>query len=570
MKEIDRTLLKLLKIMVFLFPFCYGLFYEWAACAAGLIFLGILLWMIKEEKTIRIPWNISFLLLGSIVFLYLLSTCYAIDRGMAILGFVKFFPLVLFFVIAVRLNDRERIDIIRVIPWSAFVMTLLSLCFYVTPWKKYFYRAERLGGFFQYSNTFALLLFVGIVILLFCETLTKLRLIMIAVLTMGILMTGSRSVFLLAVMAALAAGIQRLVLRYGRKKKEIRSSRSLILAAIVLGVISLSLILAVCTGNTQLFSRFTSIFTDSGTLVGRLLYYRDAVFMIARHPFGLGYMGYRYLCGSEQTGVYQIQYVHNDFLQAGLDIGVAGMILCIILFLTRICSRQTSGLQRALWMIIGIHACVDFDLQFLFIGFILVLCMDYRKVKTIKVIPGVCIPALIFCMCGFLWLLIPLAQEHLGYHREACRMYPYYTAARVNEMLQETDETVQNHLAENIIRQNLYCSDAYYVRAIYDVNHGDYDSMIQNQRQLIRLEKYQIKNYEQYIRMLSVALGAVLEDGEMEKGRKYIGYILEVPEMLEEVRKNTSKLAYKIKDKPELELDEVYQNYVNRLKNLQE
>ena len=55
--------------------------------------------------------------------------------------------------------------------------------------------------------------------------------------------------------------------------------------------------------------------------------------MLLKRPAGLGYMGYYFLQPSVQSAAYTTKFVHNDFLQIGLDGGMIAMILAVILFI---------------------------------------------------------------------------------------------------------------------------------------------------------------------------------------------------------------------------------------------
>lgn len=127
---------------------------------------------------------------------YLLTPFWAVDSGMALLGFQIFACRSLLAAAhAAWAECRERLFL--TIPVSGITMTLLS---YPTRWipalTPYFYASGRLGGFFQYSNSFALFLLLGIIPLAFQKKRRFLCLAGILVLLFGILATGSRTGFL--------------------------------------------------------------------------------------------------------------------------------------------------------------------------------------------------------------------------------------------------------------------------------------------------------------------------------------------------------------------------------------
>lgn len=64
--------------------------------------------------------------------------------------------------------------------------------------------------------------------------------------------------------------------------------------------------------NIAFLERFYVFSIKESTFVGRLLYYYDALPVIRKNPFGLGYMGYYYIQQSIQTGVY---FVKQNFVK---------------------------------------------------------------------------------------------------------------------------------------------------------------------------------------------------------------------------------------------------------------
>lgn len=268
-----------------------------------------------------------------------------------------------------QLGPEVRERLFLTIPVSGITMTLLS---YPTRWipalTPYFYASGRLGGFFQYSNSFALFLLLGIIPLAFQKKRRFLCLAGILVLLFGILATGSRTVFVLTVLIFLWLCLTR---------KRLRIPLMLLLAACV----AAALLFVAITGNQDTIGRFLTISLESSTLMGRLLYYRDVLPVILKHPFGLGYMGYYYAQGGFQTGVYATKFVHNELLQFAVDVGWIPTLLFAFALLRRLLARKTPAMQRMLLFAICAHSMLDFDLQFLSIFLSFSLRWTQRKGK---------------------------------------------------------------------------------------------------------------------------------------------------------------------------------------------
>ena len=60
---------------------------------------------------------------------------------------------------------------------------------------------------------------------------------------------------------------------------------------------------------------------NESTFIGRIIYFKYGLRLIAKNPFGLGYLGFYYTEQFNQTAVYSVRYIHNELLQLLLDIG---------------------------------------------------------------------------------------------------------------------------------------------------------------------------------------------------------------------------------------------------------
>ncbi|MFI3325788.1 MAG: O-antigen ligase family protein [Clostridia bacterium] len=235
----------------------------------------------------------------------------------------------------------------------------------------------NITGFFQYPNTFALFLLLGIIVIVNNISEDKIKskttifnCIKFIILLFGIIETGSRTIFILLI----ALFIISIFIKDFRKT----SVLFLILGA-VLGTISFVILL--CIGNTEFFSRIASISIFESTFIGRILYMKDAVIPILTNPLGLGYMGYRYIEGAIQTGVYDVTYVHNDFLQMFLDGGYIAGISLIVLVVKSLKDKSLDVLPKMIILFISLSCMLDFHLQYMSIFFILLICFRYNVHK---------------------------------------------------------------------------------------------------------------------------------------------------------------------------------------------
>lgn len=269
MKQENRIL-----IFMILFAFFCG-FYEFSAMFMAVMLVTGLIIAYKRSGYLKIPKTMEFAGVLIIAVMYLLTIFYGVDLGTSISGVMK------------------------IVPVTGTIFTVAAIALYpFETTREFLFRAERLGGTFQYSNTYALFLLIGIIVLLYTEQWQWKEKIEIIVLTAGIIFTGSRSVTVLSVVII---GIHLIWKRNGKRFL-------LVGAAVLAAVIASVLILGLDIG------RLSKLTLDSSTLNGRFLYWQDAIPLLWKHPFGLGYMGYYFLQSQIQTGNYVTKFVHNDFL----------------------------------------------------------------------------------------------------------------------------------------------------------------------------------------------------------------------------------------------------------------
>jgi len=183
-------------MILFFSPFFFGLYKEYCSCIMSIVMV-FLLWMgIKRMGKLKININIPAITAFVISSFYVISRICAVDTGMAFIGFAKFLPLPLFSILIMQCSQQQRDHILNVIPVSGGVMVLTSFILSLVPELSNFVIVNnRLAGFFQYPNTFALFLLLGIVILTFKKTWKLKDWIMCIVLIFGLYQSGSRAIF---------------------------------------------------------------------------------------------------------------------------------------------------------------------------------------------------------------------------------------------------------------------------------------------------------------------------------------------------------------------------------------
>lgn len=544
-----------LKILIFLLPFAFGLYYEFAAYLAGAVIALFLLVRIVQNRRLYYARQAGFVCLTVSYLFYLITALFAVDRGMALAGFFKVLPVVLFLFLLLQFERETVRESLKVIPYSGLTMLVLSaITWFIPPLTDYFYNNGRLGGFFQYSNTFALYLLLGMIILGNLEKKTRATGVKMLALFAGVLLTGSRTIFVFCLLNLIVIFIRD---RSVRKPMLITSG---IVLAVVLAAVAI-------TGSFDNIGRFMTISLQESTFVGRLLYDKDGLQLLLKHPFGLGYYGYYYLQPSIQTGVYTVRFIHNDWLQFALDAGILGAVLNLAGLLMGV--RRSSFVQKQLFATIVVSSLLDFNLQFMVMPMMLMLTLDFEPVPVrSSPVQKASAGALGLLGMGLIYFAASFGAAYFDAYETAAAIYPGNTEAKITALQLAEDRDTVNRLANEIIGQNKNIALAYDAKATVSLSQGDYDSMIAFKKKAIENKKYDIEEYEIYLQMLSSAITAENNAGNRSKVNAYADEVYAVPAMLNKVKAETDPLAYQINDKPELELSEVSQAYIIRLQEV--
>lgn len=323
-------------------------------------------------------------------------------------------------------------------------------------------------------------------------------------------------------------------------------------------------------GQMQNIGRIYSTAVSSSTFLGRLLYYKDGLRLLRNHPFGLGYLGYYFLQPSIQTGVYQVRFVHNGFLQIALDVGIIPCLLFLSMLIRSFFSKRLNSNQKLMLASIAIHSLVDFDFEFTAILFVLILLLDFTHGREISLashgrwafykILG------IFLSLGMIYCGISMAIYAGGNPHASAKMLPFYTEAKKAVMLEETDQKAAKKLAVDILRQNPYIAEAYDVLAASACLEENYQLMAQEKEKSVSIQKYNIEAYNRYVMLLSIGIESATAKEDWETAQMLLQKVVNVEEMLRQVKEETDPLAYKLRDQPDFELDQQVLQYIETAK----
>ena len=297
------------------------------------------------------------------------------------------------------------------------------------------------------------------------------------ILLSGILLSGSRTVFVFTAVFHVVYFI------FSKNKK-----RENYIFSCLIGATALFVGFCIITDRTSLLKRYLSISVLESTFVGRLLYFYDAIPLVLKNPLGLGYLGYKYVQGTVQTGVYSVMYAHNDFLQIFLDAGwIAG-----ILFIWATVKNAIKSENRIYLIALALHGMFDFSMQFISVSMMLIYFFNFNegKEKLLVSNKGIAYGIGTAVALACLYMGLALVFSYIGQTGLAYKMYPYNTQISVNIMNAQNNLESANIIAQKILKINQHEQNAYEIAARYSASKGDISSYIAYKRKSIELDKF--------------------------------------------------------------------------------
>lgn len=559
----SKTEYTFFKVLFFLSFFAFGLFYEYIGCIFGGILGIFFVYLSMKKKHMSFYINMESLSISIIVVMYLITCIYGVDAGMGYIGFSKNAAIFFFFCNAMQLSQEQRKEMLNAIPMIGSIMTVIGVVSYgIEPLHQFLFIADRMGGFFQYPNVFAVFCLVGMILLLDRKHIGKegsIQGVQLIFLMLGIFLSGSRSVFLLMLGVCVVLTVRR------------KNMRKPLLTILVLMLAGIGIYVGI-TGNVQNIGRFLTTSLQSSTFLGRILYAKDGMRLLCQNPFGLGYLGYYFMEPAIQRAVYSVRYIHNDFLQMALDIGILPTLFFLWILMRNIFGREKEFRSRLLLAVLALHCLVDFDLEFTSIWLIIILTFDMYRGREINIAAGgktafYKITAGIVAILE-IYLGIFMIPRYAGYEYITVKFLPFYTEAKAEILTKETDSAKAENMAKELLKQNKYISGAYDVLAVKAYLEEDYRTMADYKEKSIELQKYNIESYERYVIMLSQGISKAGEQGDGETVLYLMEKVVGVPEKIAEVEQKTEKIAYEIRDLPDFQLGEEIADYIDQVEEI--
>ena len=529
-----------------------GGFIDCWSCVIGAAVSTALLYLIIKNKRLRLCFSLTFCAVLAITLFYLLTSFYGVDGGESLIGFVRFLPVPLFAILLMQ-NDAYAKVVRSLLPYIAAGLGLISLPLMMISLLG-FSVDGRLGGFFQYPNTFAALLMVGELLLL-AKPKKRVPDIVCALLLFGlIVLTQSRAVFVLTVLFSFV-----LLLMFASKKGKI------ILAVAVAVIAAAIVLLYPFLSRTEPFSRFLTLSVFESTFAGRLLYWRDALPLILKHPFGMGYLGYYFTEQSVQTGVYAVRFIHNDLLQLLLDVGWIPVLMFAAAVLRKLFSRELKIGEKLILIALLLHICFDFDLQYAAMWFVLLILLDDQKGKTVALrLP---VSAVTVAAVGLLTLYfsVALGLGHFGAHEASLSLYPLNTEEAVTVMTKTSDPAKMNRQADDILRRNRFVQTAYSAKARYALSKGDVDGLMKYKKRVFEVAPFDYTEYEDYAVALIYCAGMYRQSGDMQSAEACDDELLTLRKQLISLPQRLSYFGRIIQDQPKTTFPDSINDYIDAI-----
>lgn len=541
--------------LTFVLPFAAGGFHTYVSAVTVICLLLQLTATAKKQGYLRVVLNFNSIAIALVVLGYCITPVWAADKGMAVFGILRYLPLMLYILVLMQLNPKQKQECLALIPVSGCLMTVLSGLLLLAPGTAaHLTVSGRLAAFLQYPNTYAAFLLAGLILQYTKEERRKTDILVDAVLVLGVLLSGSKTGFILLIAAVIGIAVVH------KKGKTV---------LVLTGLFAVSVLLALLLSNSdslQYARRFQNIRITSESFLLRLLYYKDALPMILKNPFGYGYMGYRALQGTFQTGRYYVTYIHSGFLQLLFEIGWVPALAMAIAFLRAMLSRKTAPGSRLLLWILLAHCMLDFDLQFFVFWVILLACLDFEagtQWKLRKKAVGTVFASICVILC--LWLGMVDFCYSIGKTDISLQLLSYHTDSLRVKLRQTSDFHTLNETADKILEVNPTFSLAYSAKANDALSRGDVLSMMAYKEQAIRCSPYTAEEYMDYFDKLYAVAHLYRQNGDDQSAEYCQRKIVYLSEMMKAVQNTTDPLTNEIGAYTILKLPIRYRMYMRML-----
>lgn len=432
----------------------------------GFLYVGWAVWVVYKRE---LAFTKASFFLFLFVIGYWVTLGYAVDFEQAVVEAARVSGLIpLTFMVSI-LSREQLYRLYQIWPWIGALLTIIGIGFEME-------RNGRLESTIYYANALAILLLINILICIqsYLKENRLLHLVLLTINAVGLLLTFSRSVWVLwLVMVGIAViGITQL-----------RRFPTLI-PITAAHVCSLGIALWLKKDMFFFWQRVSSIQSNTSEFQIRLVYWKDSLKMIRDYWWGgTGGGGWNVLVPLYHSQDYYVKFVHNHYIQVALDIGVFGLtafvmwlgipVIAGLVRLIRSRKRQ-EDLSWSFMILLTItslllHAGFDFDLTFPFLAGVLV-CLtaslggQFIKLSLSKIGLAIAMPIALVIAGLWGWLAAgygySLEGNHLskaGHYEEAQASY-----SRSAEMMPWSSLVLYNSAKGYVLQGNATGDAKYY------------------------------------------------------------------------------------------------------------
>jgi hypothetical protein len=545
---------------LFIFPFLQGGYFNYAVMLLGLVqSILIIVLAFNQHIVLRLD-GVRIIVIGMFI-LSVISLSRPVDIGMHPFGILRMLTPLLTIILydSFRQVYPEKLHIHMTyifvlvgVLMSLFILLALVIFPSSHPIISFFIQNNRMGGFFQYANTFGIFMFGILSLTVYMKIEQKAKYGLLVLLSSVIILSQSRTVFVILIVYTAILIIS---------SKENRKNSLGILFGILVGQIFIRFLLP----DFQTFRSF-DLGLGAGEFQSRLLYFEDGIKMISHKLSGYGYMGYYYVQRFFQTGAsYRVRFIHSSILQASLDYGIlaGGLLIALFIVLLKkiIRSLQMRKVQSLLaWIAITgyfLHSFVDFDFQFIaYVIFLVLLFLIIEEEEKISLVKTWRLsPYIAYVLLGlFVYFLIPSVYEYQGNNEKALEVYPYYTKAmtgRIDEAKKYPKELIEP--LEQFVRQNEYYYEGFAFLREYYYNSGDLEKSLFYSYRCKELAPLWIKNHERHVEIAYAILHGRYEAGVLSINDHLFYELFTMQSELEKLKKERAN-SYNIRHKAQFSL----------------
>lgn len=534
-------------IMIILpFIFSYHILGE-NASNLTLFIIAILFLFLKSNESVALNksflrWSILFVGLAFII------TCWINPALYSFSGLSIYLNLVVYYISYCHIfSSREKYEFY--FKYLLIAMTITSSYYLLSEGMLY---GVRVRGNFGYSNTYALFLFLSLILNQVLPL--KYNQIINLILITTLFATGSR--------LTLAVAFVSFLILIFKTKNYMQLIITLIFSLLSYGLISqlgirslffipvlvfimkqakrwhywfisgLGLLFFI---GTNTYERLLNFSIKNASFLERMVSFKDAIQAIKQHLFGQGIQSYEFSHFMYDTAFYDPKYLHNSVLQVMYDIGIIGGILFLIVMFSAYRSVIKSNiLVKIALFSIFVHSLMDFDIAFSATFIVIALLVSLNGQEIVSPVSSfvkfLLIPSVYLLVYELLLGTVTATQFPItDYRANLLLAAKFMTSSDWDQALQQLELAYEKEISHPNVIWNL---------AYVHEKLGNVEQALDYRLKSVKLQPYHQDAYLEYYRLL-------LEQYDKTKDLNYLNKQQELVTIYQQAIANqNSKASY--------------------------